>query len=90
MCSTSLMVPVRWCAGIASALSMLPGNVAAAAAVPRYCRKLRRSVVSMVSRLLEWVRRASAAMHDRGILNGRDCRGVTGAGQVGDVAEAIQ
>jgi hypothetical protein len=35
MCSTSLMVPVRLCAGIASARSMLVGNAAATAALLR-------------------------------------------------------
>ena len=53
MCSTSPMVPVRWCAGIASARSMLCGNAAVAAALVRNRRNVRRSVVSMGSHLRE-------------------------------------
>jgi hypothetical protein len=42
------MVPVRWCAGIASALLMLFGSAAVAAALARNWRKLRRSVIMEV------------------------------------------
>ena len=42
MCSTSSMVPVGECAGMARARAMLSMKPVVAAALPRYLRKRRR------------------------------------------------
>src|SRR5215510_7520738 len=47
-CSTSLMDLVRLLAGIASARAMLAGNADAAAAVPKYFKNSRRSVLMRI------------------------------------------
>src|SRR4051794_29799167 len=45
MCSTSSMVPVRWCAGIAIARLIDGGNIIVAAPTPSICNNVRRGRV---------------------------------------------
>src|SRR5215813_86802 len=52
-CSTSLTDLVRLLAGIASARAMLAGNADAAAAVPRYFKNSRRSVLMRIHTSLD-------------------------------------
>src|SRR5215470_9194973 len=89
MCSTSRMVPVRLCAGIASARSMLWGKAAAAAALLRNRRKVRRFVVSMNPHLLEMVeKRLGLELTIAGILDEHDVSGITARARIQYVCEA--
>src|SRR5262249_32812632 len=50
-CSTSLIVPDRLCAGMASALQRLCGTAAATAGAPNIARNVRRSTLLMATPL---------------------------------------
>src|SRR5262245_51574087 len=64
MCSISAIVPVRWCAGMASAFLIVPSKAAANAPVLRNCRNVRRSV------LMTFLRRKPVARTARAPCSG--------------------